>query len=552
MCGIWAILSADKSISPSVKLHDSFMSISARGPENYKLKIFGNSLLGFHRLAIMDTNHSADQPFIYEDDEYKYILICNGEIYNYKVLYKTYLEGLCKLTTCCDCEVLLHLFIQQGRNITCMFPCIRGEFACVFGKINKETGREEYIIMRDMYGVRPMFYAKTDSYFYLSSELKGLNYLPDTIACEQIPTSSIAYLSSENGKFKLDSCWYKFPVGFTFDTLITNEEFCLKAIRDKFIDAVRVRSHSDRPICCLLSGGIDSSLVASILQEGIRFPINTYTITTTGGGEDTKYANIVAKHIGSNHTNVELTFEEALNSISNVIYAIESWDVTTVRASIWQYLVAEYISKNTSDKCVFCGDGSDEVHGSYLYLQHAPNADEFDIESKNLLKYVHYFDGLRADRATSCHGLELRVPFLDNEYVELYMSIPREKRFTKPIEKELLRKAFSAASPITGRRYLPDEVLWRKKDAFSDSTSTVEKPWYQIIKDYIDTIVTDEEYSSNKDKFTYRCPGTKEAYYYRKIFEENYPGRASVIPHPWTTKWMGDSSEPSARALNLL
>lgn len=261
---------------------------------------------------------------------------------------------------------------------------------------------------------------------------------------------------------------------------------------------------------------------------------------------DNKYAKIVSEFINSEHTIVEITKENALNSIKNVIWAIESFDITTVRASVGQYLVSKYIAENTDFKVVMSGDGSDEVTSGYIYNYLAPDNNSLHDEAIKRIKEIHIYDCLRADRATSIHGLELRVPFLDVEFIDKYLSINPELRKPdeKHIEKYLLRSSFEG--------YLPDKVLWRKKEAFSDGISSEEDSWHIIIKKYIDNFITDEEFINNHQKYTHCTPATKEAYYYRKVFCEYFGDKyCNVIKDFWLPNW-SDTKDPSARELKKL
>jgi asparagine synthase (glutamine-hydrolysing) len=264
------------------------------------------------------------------------------------------------------------------------------------------------------------------------------------------------------------------------------------------------------------------------------------------GSTDLIKARVVAKHIGSIHHEVIVTAEDMLSAIKTVIQQTETYDTTTVRASTPMYLLSKYIKDNTDIVVVFSGEGSDEASGSYMYFHNAPSHNEFQDECVRLLQDLCYFDCLRCDKATAGNGLEVRVPFLDKEFLTEYMRVPVEWKVPKDgMEKWFIRKAFD------GTGLLPDEILWRKKEAFSDGVSSTEKSWYQIIQEHINEIVTDTEFEEQKNSFDVNPPFLKESYYYRKVFEEYYPGRGSTIPYYWLPKWSGDTKDPSARVLNV-
>ena len=329
------------------------------------------------------------------------------------------------------------------------------------------------------------------------------------------------------------------------------QDFILSCIKNKLTQSVKKRLLSDRPIGALLSGGLDSSLVCGIIcklykEKNIENKLKTFSIGIKGA-TDLDYAQNVADYIGSQHHTIECTEEDFLKAISDVIYNIESYDTTTVRASVGNYLVAKYIKENTDIVVVFNGDGSDEQSG-YKYLRNAPNKKEFQNECLKLLNNINYFDVLRSDRSVSSKwGLEARTPFLDKEFVDYYMKIDSSLKMYNDEnglpEKYLLRKAFENENVI------PNEVLWRPKEAFSDGCSSEHRSWHKIIQEYVDKLITDDEFNNNKDKYKINPPQLKESYFYRKIFESYYPGKANVIPYFWLPNW-SDEIDPSARELS--
>jgi asparagine synthase (glutamine-hydrolysing) len=321
---------------------------------------------------------------------------------------------------------------------------------------------------------------------------------------------------------------------------------------------------TERPIACLLSGGLDSSLITALVseyhkQQGLP-PVETYSIGLSES-VDLKYAKMVADHLGTKHTEIILTEEDFCEAIPEVIRAIESYDTTTVRASIGNYLLGKYIAKHSEAKVIFNGDGSDELLGGYLYMQNVPDAIEFDKECRRLLKDIHTFDVLRSDKSISSHGLEPRTPFLDRAWTQYYLSIsPTLRQFQGQTEKYWLRYAFSKNNyvPLSGlTSILPDKVLWRRKEAFSDGVSGEHRSLYQILQDYCAKMVPLDGSKSYEEmvkqnpkmqKVTTNIPKTAEQYYYRYVFENNYLGMGNIIPYFWMPKYV-NATDASARTL---
>lgn len=544
MCGIWLLLSTEEVNLGLEDTQVNFNNIVGRGPEFSILKKIDsiyNIFLGFHRLSINGLTPLGNQPFEIETRDYKYYMICNGEIYNYIELAS---KNNIELTSNSDCEILLPLYIKYGMKK--LIELLDGVFSMIILKINKKTNEIVLESARDRIGVRPLFYGTVNNKrICISSEIKGIYKLcnevrvftPGTTMKIDVKDNNIEYTFFEYYNFNyIEKCK---------DTV---EDDILSLIRIYLESAIKKRLMSDRPIGSLLSGGLDSSLVSALVAKFLRNKkIHTFSISMPGG-TDKKYAEMVAKHIKSNHHNIELSKEDFLGAIEDTIYAIESYDITTVRASVGQYLVSKYISENTDIKVIMSGDGSDELCSGYIYNYNAPSEENLHNEASLRLKEIHLYDSLRADRATSYHGLELRVPFLDHHFVNMYMKIPPKLRLpnNERMEKYLLRKAFEDDN------LLPKEVLWRKKEAFSDGISSETESWHTIIKEHINNKVTDEEYELKRDNYKHCPPTSKEAYYYRKIFCERFGNKNSgVIPHFWLPKWSGDIKEPSARALDV-
>ena len=332
-----------------------------------------------------------------------------------------------------------------------------------------------------------------------------------------------------------------------------NEKYYLENIKNAVINSVKRRLDSDRPLAFLLSGGVDSSLVAAISANLLGYPIQTFCCGMNEG-TDLFYARKVAKHIGSNHTEVFFTPEEGLDAIRDVIWKTETWDTTTIRASVGQYIVSKHIGTKTDAKVVLVGEGPDEVCSSYLFNWYAPSGKALHETALTYVDNIHYFDSRRGDRCLSGWGLEGRVPLLDPEFIYAYWQIPENMRHPKykGIEKWWLREAFNDTD------ILPHDVLFRKKEAFSDGISSKEKSWFEIIQEYVDTQISNEEFSKASELYTHCTPQTKEAFYYRKVFCEFFgEKRQTVLPYYWQPKWSTDGTEvsgyvdPSARTLNV-
>jgi asparagine synthase (glutamine-hydrolysing) len=331
-----------------------------------------------------------------------------------------------------------------------------------------------------------------------------------------------------------------------------------KTIQHYLNEAVKKRVLvTERPIACLLSGGLDSSLITALVNECHKQrsdkPLETFSIGLLGS-EDLKYARIVADYLGTNHTEILLTEQDFIEVIPDVICTIESYDTTTVRASIGNYLLGKYISENSDAKVIFNGDGSDELCGGYLYMHSAPDAIEFDKECRRLLKNIHAFDVLRSDKCISSHGLEPRTPFLDRTWVQQYLSIHPSLRFhpgNKQCEKFLLRSAFSEENYLdsNGSALLPKCVLWRTKEAFSDGVSKTTRSLYEIIQENVSKNNSTLIQNLNQN-YNHNPPDTDEKKYYREIFEEAYPGLGEIIPYFWMPRYV-EARDASARTLKI-
>lgn len=544
MCGIFGILNTQYSFEIIDK---SFLKGRHRGPETSKLNnVFDKTIFGFHRLAINGLDTISDQPIEFNNC----FLICNGEIYNYKDLIK---ETNYTPKTNSDCEIILHLYLNYGIKQT--LNMLDGEFAFAL----LDVSEKKLYYARDPYGVRPL-YRFIDTHNFkntigFASELKCLSDLfnGDTnnknIIKNVLPGSYTELNYNNFWNVVQENICYHTLTMFHFTDLNESKETILERLALYTKEAVKKRvENTERPVACLLSGGLDSSLVAALASKYYNGTIETYSIGLEGS-EDLKYSQIVADHIKSKHTQIVVSKEDFLNAIPNVIYDIESYDTTTVRASVGNWLIGKYIRENSEAKVVLNGDGADELMGGYLYMKSAPDLIEFDNECRRLLSDIHHFDVLRSDKSISSHGLEPRTPFLDRSLVMFYLSISRQLRFSsnKDIcEKYLIREAMSKQFPDI----LPEKVLWRTKEAFSDGVSSKEKSWYIIIQEHINDIVKNDKYLAftMEKQFTHNNPKTLEQKYYRYLFEKNYSNLGSIIPYYWMPKYV-NATDASARTL---
>lgn len=560
MCGIWTLINLKRK-NPEldvIKLFQDFYNLKHRGPDNSYFETYNNVMIGFHRLAIMDDTFTSNQPFILEDDYRTVIFICNGEIYNFKEIIERYkLPSYIKN----DCMIIPEAYMDMMKCgwetdtfINFIKNDIKGEFAFMLFEFDRLKNLKKVIVARDEIGVRPLYYTpeSTDTLFFCS-EIKGGLSQPHKIT-EFPPGNIFTYNIDELDNVTCDT--YNFSL--VYDIIPSkhcNETLYLQEVQKSVLNSIRRRLNADKPFAFLLSGGVDSSLVAAISAKILGKPIRTFCCSLNGENEgtDLKFARKVAEHIGSNHTEVFFTPQEGLDAIPDVIRTIESWDTTSVRASVGQYLVSKWIGQNTDCKVVMVGEGPDEVCSSYLFNWCCPNGTALELSAKEYVKNIHYYDVKRADRCICRWGLEGRVPLLDPEFIKAYWSIPGGMRMPtyNNMEKWWLRQAFN------GTGVLPNDVLWRKKEAFSDGISG-EKSWFQIIQEHVENQVTDKEMSLAKEMFPYNTPQTKEAFYYRKIFcgffgEE----RQEVIPGYWQPKWNKQGQEvteyidPSARVLSV-
>tara|TARA_B110001450_G_scaffold243133_1_gene254135 strand:+ start:2050 stop:3774 length:1725 start_codon:yes stop_codon:yes gene_type:complete len=570
MCGIFSLLNNASSITDK-KINIAFQYCKNRGPEYSELlKIDENNILGFHRLAINGLDTKSNQPITIN----KITIICNGEIYNYKKLYN---ELKISPKTNSDCEVIIYLYEKYGIEVA--ISMLDGVFSFILYDDNNST----LYSARDPFGVRPLYVLEIENYFEnfslygFASELKCLSsilidaynerlgdsiYIHENNFIKQFKPGYIySYKLSEN--ILSNKFWYK-TKEIQYYTIPYNISILNKYNLDdigkiyyninKFLNSAvkkRVIGTSDRPVACLLSGGLDSSLIAALVSKYYDKQLETYSIGMKGS-LDLKNARLVADHIKSKHHEIIVTEDDFFAAIPEVIYNIESYDTTTVRASVGNYLIGKYIAKHSDAKVIFNGDGSDELTGGYIYFLAVDTSIEFDKECRRLLKDIHNFDVLRSDKCISSHGLEPRTPFLDKTFVNYYLTIPlcyRNPRSSeisyKRAEKQLLREAFEYKEP----NLLPKEILWRTKEAFSDGVSGDSGSWFEIISKKIDKFKNAENIN-NYCSTNYNKPNTLEKKYYRKIFDNYFPYSSYIIPYFWMPKYV-KTDDASARTISF-
>lgn len=585
MCGIFAFLNLNMQTCERNCIEEQFMKGQSRGPENSVLDCSHFQVtLGFHRLAINGLNTQSNQPIVYEN----ITLICNGEIYNYKKLYEVL---NIQPQTESDCEVIIHLYLKYGIERT--LGMLDGVFAFVLYDHREEM--QTVYVARDPLGVRPLYqlynlkqyeksyspkefmryenhYRRGDHYvkhqcdeyytklhrFGFASELKCLEYFyNEFIRSEKAERPKYQLTQFEPGTYSVykqnEEClWLEieknkiyfvpsFPIPQLCDVNI------YKQIQNLLVQSVEKRCETtQREVACLLSGGLDSSLITALVaryfsKKGVK--IETYSIGLENS-VDLHYAKLAADFIGTNHTQIIVTEQEMFDAIPEVIKAIESYDTTTIRASIGNYLIGKYISTHSKAKVIFNGDGSDELFGGYLYFNKCPDDIEFDGEIRRLLKDIHLFDVLRSDKSISSNGLEPRTPFLDKTLVNYVLSIPPELRNHIDKNGNVRESKFILRESFKDMNILPEEILWRPKEAFSDGVSSQTSSLYTILQNKI----AQQMKESGKPNVNADLSTEKE--YYKYIFNRLFPECQHIIPYYWMPKYT-DAVDPSARTLDF-
>jgi asparagine synthase (glutamine-hydrolysing) len=525
MCGLIAFVEPRITLNTALAMFESGKN---RGPDNTSFEVISSGMwMGFHRLAINGVSDpAANQPLVYK----QWILVCNGEIYNSVELYQA--MGVVPNTQS-DCEVILHLFERYGIDQT-LHMIDASEFAFVL----YDTLTHSVYAARDPYGVRPLYVARHNEMVTIGSELKSIMAVNSTYESVQ-PGTILEYKDRAWSK----RAYHALPHinwGFHADPVAHVHKSLYEAVLKRV-------QNTERPIACLLSGGIDSSIITALVVQcrrslGYTDPVETYSIGMEGG-EDLRFASLVADHLQTKHTTVIVDEDSFFAAIPQVIHAIESYDTTTVRASVGNYLVAKYIREHSEAKVIFNGDGADEVAGGYLYFRMAPDPIAADAECRRLLTDIHCFDAQRSDRSIASNGLEARTPFLDREFVQAYLSLPPHVRLPSGAqEKMLLRAAFG--------NLLPPEVARRTKEAFSDGVSSLNKSWFKIIQERIPAEIVSEfnNYKWSRETW-HNSPQTPEQYYYRTVYNQYYSQAATTIPYFWMPRFV-EATDASARTLS--
>ncbi|WP_340075028.1 asparagine synthase B [Leptobacterium sp. I13] len=520
MCGILAIIGEgkDKAIAKQISKR-----MGHRGPDESDLHCTEKGhILSHERLSIIDL-HTGKQPIQGTATAW---MVHNGEIYNHEELRNTLLKKH-TFRTHSDSEVIVHLYEEFGYDFC---NKLDGVFAFVV------IDGDDYIAGRDPIGIKPLYYGKDkEGRMYFASEMK-------TIADQ-----CIEFAAFPPGHF------YTPKTGFVryyepewFDDEAATGELDIAKLREALITATKKRLMSDVPLGVLLSGGLDSSLtsaIASRLLEGTGQKLHSFSIGLDKDAPDLIAARKVADYLGTEHHELYFTVEDGIRIIEKLIWHLETYDVTSIRASTPMYFMSKAIT-DLGIKVVLSGEGADEIFGGYLYFRNAPSTEDFQRETIDRVQKLATADCLRADKSTMAHGLEARVPFLDKEFLEIAMSInPYHKRpdTYEGREKYILRKAFDTPE----RPFLPEEVLWRQKEQFSDG---VGYNWIDTLIEYCAAQVTDEQLASAASKYPINTPATKEAYYYREIFHKHFPqDSAALTVKKWIPKWQ-ENPDPSGRA----
>jgi asparagine synthase (glutamine-hydrolysing) len=520
MCGILAIIGKGKD---EQLVRELSKRMTHRGPDESDLHITENGhILSHERLSIIDL-HSGRQPIQGTSTAW---MVHNGEVYNHQSLRDGVLKGH-TFRTKSDSEVIVHLYEEFKYDFCNMLD---GDWAFVV------VDGDDFIAGRDPMGVKPLYYGLDDrGRIYFASEMK-----PIADQCKTFSTFPPGHYYTPNTGF------VKYYQPEYEDYTKADQELDLDLIRETLTEATRKRLMSDVPIGVLLSGGLDSSLTSSIASRLLKESgkkLHSFSIGLDADAPDAKAAKKVAEYLGTEHHEIHFTIEQGIEILDKLIWHLETYDVTSIRASTPMYFLSKAIT-DMGIKVVLSGEGADEIFGGYLYFRNAPTVEDFQKETIERVQKLFTADLLRADKSTMAHGLEARVPFLDKAFLDMAVRIKPEEKMPKTYdgkEKYILRKAFDTPD----NPYLPDEVLWRQKEQFSDG---VGYNWIDQLIEYCSSQVTDAQLAGAEAEFPYNTPTTKEAYFYRSIFNKYYPQvSAAQTVRKWIPKWQ-ENQDPSGRA----
>ena len=520
MCTVMVYTGQDM---PDETFERAFEKTASRGPDMQRVVRFGGGIVGFQRLAIMGLTDEGMQPFFMDGN----CAVCNGELYGFRKTRRELEERGYAFGSDSDCELILPLYREYGLG---MFERLDAEFAMVI----YDAARGRFVAARDPIGIRPLFYGYSESgRIIFASEAKNLTDIADEVR------------AFPPGCYYADGEFVRYTdPAFPGETVREDMETVTRNIREKLVAGIKKRLDADAPLGFLLSGGLDSSLVCAVAARELGKPVRTFAIGMDTDAIDLKYAAQVAKHIGAEHTEVIIDRDDVLSSLEDVVAALGTFDITTIRASVGMYLVCRYIREHTDIKVILTGEVSDELFG-YKYTDFAPTPAAFGQEAAKRVRELYMYDVLRSDRCISVHGMEARVPFGDLDFVRYVMRIdPAMKMNVYGKGKYLLRKAFEGD-------LLPESILWREKAAFSDA---VGHSMVDVIREYAESRFTDEEFERRRQRYSHARPFTKESLLYRELFEKYYPRTAASIADFWmpNREWDGlvGVKDPSARVLS--
>jgi len=515
MCGIFLTNTENKDTV------SEFDKLKHRGPDGSIVLRKNNFFYGFHRLSIINPQIGINQPFQLNN----IIVLANAEIYNWKVLANLY-----NLKVQSDCELIIHLYLKFNRYFKKVIRVLDAEFAIILHDLDSNI----IYASRDFMGIRPLYYSCENNNLTISSEMRSINGLT-----QHILPRNIYKFNMENSIINIEiEQYWNFPSPMEYELSDLNTIY--SNLYDLLSNSVKNRTNADRPIGCLLSGGLDSSLIASLVSNFC--PNIQCFVIGAQDSPDVIAAQKVAKFLNLSLTIVPFDLTKALESIPDVINSLETYDITTIRASTPQWHLAKWISHNTDIKVVLSGEGSDELFNGYLYTKLYNNAQELSKESERLLNELYLFDCLRTDRTISAFGLEVRVPFLNKELIEYVKTLSPEylmaskthyNGLDRSIEKSILRHM------VDKYNLLPQEIVWRSKEAFSDAVGF---SWKDTIENYsVDYKIETRQHLT---------PISNEAEWYRKLFELQFPNREKILPHYWLPKKY-KTNDPSARVLPI-